>query len=200
MTVETKRSGQDPAGKQPADGSPSATPGTASLERQRFLRHLYEQHFGELTGRLRRLYGSGPPEPEDLAQTAFAKVAEIEDIERIKHPRAFLFRTAINLGLNAIQRSNTARRFIERELLEADAPLMEENSPEDVYSIQQRMTLAARAIDALTPKQKEIVVRSCLKGQTYAVISRETGWSQADISRQMTAALAAMQANLAASS
>lgn len=166
--------------------------GSATGDRDRLLSRLYRDHYRALCLRLRQLYGSGPPEPEDVAQSAFQKLSEIGDLTRIEHPRAFLFRTAINLGLNAISRQSVARRFAERELAGANMPVVEENTPEDVYYMRQRMKRTQTAFAVLTQKQKEIVVRSRLKGETYAEIQKATGWSQADISRQMKLALQAM--------
>jgi RNA polymerase sigma-70 factor (ECF subfamily) len=161
------------------------------------LERLYRQHWRDICRRLRRIYGNGPPEPEDLAQAAFEKFAQLEDHERILHPRAFLIRIATNLGLNAIDRIRTARRFVERELVEACEPVVEENTPEDVYSLRERMALVEKAMSRLTDKQKEILVRSRFRGETYAQIGEETGWSQADISRQLNAALAILQQAMA---
>ena len=155
--------------------------------------HLYKAHFRELCANVRKVFGAGPPEAEDLVQEAFAKFSAIENHSKIQHPRAFIYRTAINLGLNSIKRIKTARRFIEEALREVGEPILEENSPEDVYSYKERLGLSSDAIKTLTPKQREILVRSRLRGQTYAEISAETGWSQADISRQLNAAIAQLQ-------
>lgn len=168
-------------------------PGVVALGRSSVIEALYRQHWRDLCRRLRRIYGNGPPEPEDLAQAAFEKFARLEDQARILHPRAFLLRIAINLGLNAVDRIRTARSFVERELAENSEPILEENSPEDVYSMQERMDVVERAMASLSAKQKEIVVRSRIRGETYAQISEETGWSPADISRQLNAALKTLQ-------
>jgi RNA polymerase sigma factor (sigma-70 family) len=167
--------------------------GSAVSIRDAMLSRIYRAHFRELCLRLRWVYKGGPPDPEDLAQTAFEKLSEFKDLSRIENPRAFLFRTAVNIGLNAIERNRVARRFAERELAAANTPVLEENTPEDVYSLKQRLERTQAAFGSLTAKQKEIVTRSRILGQTYEEIQAETGWSQADISRQLNAALNAMQ-------
>jgi len=182
--------------REPTPPSPAqidAPPRTSRLS----VEDLYRQHWRDLCRRLRRIHGDGPPEPEDLAQAAFEKFATLEDHDRIQHPRAFLFRIAVNLGLNAVERIRVARRFVERELVEADEAVLEENSPEDVYSARERLAVVERAMEQLTMKQKEILVRSRFRGETYAQIGQATGWSQADISRQLNAALAALQRAIA---
>ena len=46
-----------------------------------------------------------------------------------------------------------------------------------------------RLLSGLSDRQREIVQRSRLKGQTYAQISAETGWSLGTISSELRAAL-----------
>ncbi|MEL6363703.1 MAG: sigma-70 family RNA polymerase sigma factor [Pseudomonadota bacterium] len=156
---------------------------------------ITERVLGRLTARLRRVYGDGPPEPEDLAQAAVEKLAgrATGDIENVD---AYLFRTAVNMGLNQIERARVARRYAEFVLTGAHAPVVEETTPEDVYSGRERLERLKRALNTLTPKQRTIVARSRLRGETYAEIRAATGWSEADISRQLKAALARLQDEL----
>lgn len=165
----------------------------AQSRRTRFLNDLYRDNYRELVGRLRKLYGKGPPEPEDLAQAAYAQIAAMEDVSLIHSPRAFLFRTAINLTLNAKDRQRRARNFAQAVSVENSEPALEENTPESVFIGKQAIGTLGEALKALTPKQKEIILRSRFKGETYAEIKAATGWSEADISRQLNQALTAIQ-------
>ena len=165
-------------------------------DRARFLNHLFRQHYGELVGRLRKIHGAGPPEPEDLAQAAFSKLAGLADLGRIRSPRAFLFRTAINLGLNSNDKLRRGRNFVKSQMDGNISPDVEEISPETVLMGKQDLERVARAMQQLSPKQKEILLRSRFKGQTYAEIRKDTGWSEADISRQLARVMALLQAGL----
>ena len=167
------------------DGGPPA--------RASFLRELYRNHFGELVGRLRKLYGAGPPDPEDMAQAAFEKIAKLEDVSHIHSPRAFLFRTAINLTINARSREKRARAHAEQEIIHFPEAGLEENSPEIVFMEKQAIAALGDALKALPPKQREIILRSRFHGETYAEIRAATGWSEADISRQLARALETLQ-------
>lgn len=40
---------------------------------------LYRAHAGDLVAWLRKMFGDGPPEPEDMAQQAFLKLMERPD-------------------------------------------------------------------------------------------------------------------------
>lgn len=159
---------------------------------------IYRTHYASIISRLRSVFGAGPPEPEDLAQEAFVKFSMVSNIDDIDHPKAFIFRTALNLGFNASKRLGVARRFIEQALREADASILEELSPEDVYSSRERLKVLITAAEALSDKQRTILARSRIHGETYAEISASTGWSQADISRQLNQALEILQERLRA--
>ena len=188
-----------PGSALPASGTPDGAERDDSgqaLCRTTFLNKLFRLHYGELVGRLRKIYGAGPPEPEDIAQAAFSKLAELDDLERIRSPRAFLFRTAINLGLNSNDRLKRGRNFVRSQIEGNFSPGMEENSPESVFMGKQDLERVARAIRQLPPKQKEILLRSRFRGQTYAQIRQETGWSEADISRQLSRIMELLQAEL----
>ncbi|MBY9068491.1 RNA polymerase sigma factor [Hyphomonas sp. WL0036] len=168
----------------------------SGADRQRFLAGLFRNHYSELIGRLRKLYGVGPPEPEDIAQAAFSRLAGLEDLSQIHSPRAFLFRTAVNLALNSIDSVRRRNAFVTRHLTLHLSGIVEEHTPESVFIGKQDLERVARAIERLSPKQKEILLRTRFKGQTYAQIKRETGWSQADISRQLKTVLDLLSAEL----
>lgn len=156
------------------------------------IEHLYRAHWNDLCHWLRRRYGPGPPEPEDVAQTAFLKMADVEDLGSIENPRAYLFAIAANTALTGIKWRARTQRFIEGEL-EASGQQLEEISPERAYSSRERFNVVWSQLERLSEKRREIVMRSRIGGQTYEQISAETGWSMADISRQLTAALAEMR-------
>ena len=158
------------------------------------MEQLYRAHWGKLCKRLRRVYGDGPPEPEDLAQAAFAKLTEIPNLQDIQNPGAYLFRAAVNNGLNAIDHIKRVRRFVEREFAIASEDSLEKITPSDVLKSKEALREVEAAMALLSGKQRELLVRSRIKGETYAEISASTGWSKADISRQLNDALAKLQA------
>src|SRR5262249_32309170 len=77
------------------------------------LSDLYGRYRTELIAFIRRKFGSGPPDPEDIAQQAFANFAAIGPRDSIANPRAFLFRTAHNIALNVRKHQRIGRVFLE---------------------------------------------------------------------------------------
>ena len=170
----------------------------ASRQKIKRIERLYRDHWKDLCARLRRVHGNGPPEPEDLAQVAFAKLIEQVDLATIDNPGAFLFRIAINTGRDRLRHMNQTTRLIRDELpcLEGDG--LDQNTPSNVYESRERLSVTAAAIQMLSPKQREILVRSRIKDETFDQISDATGWSKADISRTLKSALLALQAAMRA--
>ena len=125
-----------------------------------------------------------------LAQAAFAKLSEMPNLHEIENHGAYLFRAAVNNGLNAIAHLARVRRFVEREF--AVATEQDKNALWDVLSKEKALQNVEAAMALLSKEQREIVMRSRLRGETYEEISAATGWSKAFISRRLTEALSTL--------
>jgi RNA polymerase sigma-70 factor (ECF subfamily) len=97
-------------------------------------------------------------EAEDLMQTAFCKVWERWDrVGQLDDPVGYLFRTAFNTHHSATRRAvRSARRLMDRA--SGSTPPLE---PGEVAEVRDRAT---RALDVLTPRQREAVVLTELLG------------------------------------
>ena len=149
---------------------------------------LFHKHHAELRNMLRKLFGDGPPEPEDIIQAAFSEMAKLGESHHIEHPKAYLFRASVNIGWRFLKRQTLLREYLEtHEHFFGDE--MEEISPERLLESREALDTVNKAMQSLSPRQREIIVRSRLKGETYDQISNATGWSPAVISRDLNAAL-----------
>lgn len=159
---------------------------------QAALSRLYQQHAGHLIRYLQRNYGFGPPEPEDTVQDVFTRFGSCADWQQIENPKAYLYKMAVNQTLNALKRQRQMNGFLQQQLVLEEEPL-DELGPEQLTAKADQLRQLDAAMALLSDKQKDILIRSRLKGQTYAEIASATGWSQADICRQLYAALSALQ-------
>ena len=171
----------------------ASDPPTAQRRDPGLVERLYRDHWKSLCGRLRKVFGSGPPEPEDLAQTAFTKLIEYTDPSTLEDPASFLFRIAINSGRDRLRHIVRARDLIEEQLAPQRLEPVDRITPSNVYETRERLAVIERAIASLTPKQREVLTRSRLKGETFEQIRDACGWSKADISRTLQAALGVLQ-------
>jgi RNA polymerase sigma-70 factor (ECF subfamily) len=160
----------------------------SALARMAFIDALYREYHLELVRYLRRICGSGPPEAEDLVQAAFVRIARIERVDKIQNPRAFLYKVAINLALTSLKHRARTRRFLEEMLRDIEIEL-KDSAQRSVGDVRERYDELNLGISLLTDKQRELIFRSRIKGETYSEISTDTGWSPADISRSLNKAV-----------
>lgn len=153
---------------------------------------LYRDYCSELCSRLRRSFGTGPPDPEDAAQAAFAKFAALEDRDRIRNPRAFLLTTARNIILDHKRSEGRHFNYAQSVLAEHTSFKLDELTPERVVIEKERFDIVRRAIDTLPHKQQVVLGLSRRRGYTYMQIVEETGWSYGDVYRHMNMALATL--------
>ncbi len=173
------------------EDSPSVSHVKVSDATNKFLGKLYSKLRPELCAYIQKTFGSGPPEPEDVVQSTFSRFAELENPENIDHPRALLYTMARNLVLDQKRRQQTAHRFIE-DMMQERGEKLEQIGPERVLLARRGLQEQTEAINSLPLKQRQILVLSRQYGYTYAEIAEQTGWSLADISRQLHKALATL--------
>lgn len=169
-------------------------PADQSERRKKQIDQLYRQHKRALTARLRKVYGGGPPDPQDLVQIAFAKLAAADDIDAIRKPGAFLFRVAVNAGLDQVDRLASARRFEEEQLRAVTT--VQTPTPETVYLGQEALLRLGRMVDALPAQQREIVYRARFKGETLTEIAQDMQVNVSSVSRQLAKAMTQLRTGL----
>ena len=70
-----------------------------------------------------------------------------------------------------------------------EAELLSCSEPDKVLLSQRALQRLGASFNQLSDKQKYIVTASRIDGKTYQQIANETGWSLADICRQLNSAL-----------
>lgn len=162
------------------------------------LNDLYERYWGELCRYLNRRFGAGPPEPEDIAQVAFAKFIAIANRQCISNPRAFLYKTARNAVVDHHRKTRCQDSYVADALARAGEEILDEITPERVIMERERFAILNDVVKWLPEKQRRVLMMSRYHGETYAEISRKTGWSKSDIGRQVIAAVEAIDEALRA--
>lgn len=160
------------------------------------LQRLYRLHGASLVAALRKRFGEGPPDPEDAAHAAIIKYIELNADTEVASPRAFLFAMARNLMVDELRRMDVRHRHVEHEECNPLVARVEEITPENVLLNRERRTRLNEAVRALPERQRRLIVMSRIDGLSYKQIAERTGLSQAGISREITRALAALQAQL----
>jgi RNA polymerase sigma-70 factor, ECF subfamily len=125
-------------------------------------------------------------EAEDLMQTAFCKVWERwHRVSVLDDPVGYLFRTAFNTHTSTTRRAlRAARRLVDRS---SDRP-----APLEPAELAEVRDTATRALDVLTPRQREAVVLTELLGLGRAEAARVMGIRPATVRVLVSQARAAL--------
>lgn len=143
----------------------------------------------ETLRRVLRRRGNSAAETEDLIQEAFLRMQEYcERGGAVRRPEGFLMRTALRLAANA-------RRDAHRELYcdGAGAELTRlidcAPRPDEVLAGQQCLMRMRVALEAASPRTREVLFMQRLDGMSYAQIGARLGISVSAVEKHMAKAL-----------
>ena len=117
---------------------------------------------------------------DDIAQEVFLRLMRYEKTELIDHPQAYLFKVASNVAAEWSIRAHNKRPHEHKWLTnliddnQADSPLVLAQSREEVE----------RALNTLTPHQRELLKLFFADGLAYAQIATQLGESLRSVRRQ----------------
>jgi RNA polymerase sigma factor (sigma-70 family) len=167
----------------------------ALVQRDSGMDALYARHWGELCRYIKKQFGAGPPDPEDVAQEAFMKFAAVDDRNAIDNPRAYLFRTAHNVFVDE------HRRLVLRRPSPGNTearPVSDDRTPERVLVGQERLEILARSLRAMPAVRRRSFLLNRLQGRSCAAIARMTGYSESAVKKHIGLALAELEAAMTA--
>jgi RNA polymerase sigma-70 factor (ECF subfamily) len=164
-----------------------ARPGSG--EDLRGLDEAYRRYRGEVSAYIERKFGRGPPEPDDVAQTAFLRFASYARDNPIENPRAFLYTLARNIVLDHRRRAQVAEAHA-RELKPslADAPY--EFSPERVLLDRERLGLLVEALTQMPLRRRRMVLMNRFENLSCEEIGRRLGVSTSTVQKEVVRGLA----------
>ena len=150
----------------------------------------FERHWRDIVAFVRRKVGAGPPEPEEIAQQAFANYAAMDDPSAVANPRAFLHRTASNLLANHYRRGAVERRHAASEAVDAEISAAGDGfTPETVLLGKEQLALVEEAMRAMEPRRRRYLLMNRLDGLSYAEIARREGVSESGVRKVVAAAV-----------
>jgi RNA polymerase sigma factor (sigma-70 family) len=161
---------------------------SADGERRQQLSDLYRVHWKGLCGYVRAQFGPGPPEPEDVAQTAFIRFAAA-DPAHIENPRAFLYATARHLVIDHHRQAQRATAHQQAAQSAAEDHVYE-LSPENVLLQAERFRILAQALERMPLKRRRLVLLNRFEGLSYAQIGEQFGMSAENVRKHIERTLA----------
>lgn len=156
---------------------------------------LYARHWAELCNYVKKTFGAGPPEPEDVAQQAFVSLAAVEHPETIENVRAYLYRTAHNLVVDERRRASSRTQAVVA-LFPQLQNKSDDRTPESVLIAKERLAVLEQAIRTLPEERRRSFIFNRLHGLSCAEIARRTGYSDSAVKKHIAQALDALEAAL----
>ena len=160
------------------------------------IRDIYVQYRSELCHYVIGNVGVTKSEAEDVVQSAFARIAEI-DMHSIRNPRAFLYKTCYNIAIDQKRRGHVRQKHID-EVIHCGSEAVEELSPERFYEASRQMSIIAKALWGMPKKRRQLLLMSRFDGLSYAEIARRVSLSETVVRKHVSKALADCQKALQA--
>lgn len=164
--------------------------------RTRFLDALYRQYARPLLRFLSRQNISAE-EAKEIVQETYVRMHEVPHVEALEQPRAYLYRTAINLTRDT-QRQR--RRGSNVTVLNPQYPdqdvASEEPAADRVLSGEQELQIIRAAIAELSPVCRQVFVMHRFESATYKEIAETLGLSVSSIEKYVIQALAQLKKRL----
>ena len=146
-------------------------------------------YLGLRTSLARAIMGIVPPrEVEDIVQETYVRVCQIKHPENIRQPRSYLFRTARNLALDYLKRSET--KYTEG-MDEQDIDTLMDGGDADDSTFEQvasneEFALFCEAVRHLPVKCRRVFVLKKVYGFTQIEISRELNISIGTVEKHIS--------------
>lgn len=139
---------------------------------------LYIRYSNELINFVRRKIGNGPPEAQDVVQQAFTNFAALERPEEIKNPRAFLYRTVLNI---AIDQGRQQKRHQRLDAFIGTGQVCDILEPERQLIGREELQTLEKTILALSQRDRTFFLLNRLEDVSCAEIARRTNMSASGV-------------------
>jgi RNA polymerase sigma factor (sigma-70 family) len=135
-----------------------------------------------------------PGEIDDLAQEVFLRLLRYSDDIAVENPQGYLFRIAANVANEWRERSRVRKPHDDQwldDLLEDS-----EHEPEAMLDHEQRDAYVHATVDALKPRQRQILLMHINDGMTYKQIAIQLGTTYRVVLRDLTKAYSTLRGQL----
>lgn len=146
------------------------------------MEHYYRELVSFLSARLGNRQAA-----EDIAHDAYLRVLERTDTQPIEHPRAFLYRTALNLVIDR-HRRHLLRQSEPLEVLDQDER-WHTAAPTLNLQLDQRLALMRKALDELSKPCRDSFLLRKLEGLSHQQIAERLGISRSLVEKHIVNAM-----------
>ncbi|MGO2485643.1 MAG: sigma-70 family RNA polymerase sigma factor [Pseudomonas taetrolens] len=147
---------------------------------------MLENYYRELVSFLSARLGNAQA-AEDVVHDAYVRVLERTAAEPIEQPRAFLYRTALNLVIDG-HRRNTLRQIEPLDVLDTEERFFSP-SPQVLIDHGQRLEMLQRALAELPAACRDSFLLRKLEGLSHLEIAERLGVSRSVVEKNIVNAM-----------
>ncbi|MEM6485031.1 MAG: RNA polymerase sigma factor [Pseudomonadota bacterium] len=150
---------------------------------------FYRDHFHRFVADLRAKFGSGPPDPEDVAQRAFEKLLNhSETQEPIRSVKAYLWMICRNIIISDLRSQKTAKQRDFEYLEQRSEPEGFVLCPERVLASKEQISIVEGLLSEMPYKRRKSFLLIRVHGLTQTEAARELGISRTAVSKHVAKA------------
>lgn len=132
-------------------------------------------------------------EAQDLAQEVFLRILRVEDPDLIRHPRAYLYRVAVNVIQEWRLRN---QRFPVKDDHDLEQEAADESGPVDEIEARERAERLNRAVAGLPARYRAILVLRVNQGLTHKEVAEKLDITPRMVKRHLIKAYAKLRERL----
>jgi RNA polymerase sigma-70 factor (ECF subfamily) len=153
------------------------------------LDRLYRDSWRDVCRLVHSRFGPGPPEPEEIAQAAFERLAAVKSPQMIRNPRNFLFTVAINIAHDQRRRAVT-RTAVDREIANHNQEVdVSEATPECVLEAKQRFEIFKLALSRMSAVRRRVFLLIRIEGVSVSEVAQQFCISEAAVYKHISRAM-----------
>ncbi|RYE41367.1 MAG: RNA polymerase sigma factor [Hyphomicrobiales bacterium] len=157
-----------------------------------FIERLYNRYFGQLVNGIRATYGDGPPDPDEVAQQAFAKLASRPSIDDIADAESYVWIAARNIMLSEKRAMRVRSEHFEQAKKGVFGATCDNFDPERVFIAKDNLDLVIRMLKEMPARRRQIFLLVRVDGLTPEQAGRAMGVSRTSAVRHIALATAAI--------
>lgn len=170
----------------PSSDPPAAT----AAQRAARLAQLFEEHNAALV-QLLRVRLRSDQEAKDVAQEAYVRLLQLDQLGDVEYLRAYLFRTALNIATDRL-RSNAMRAAAHRDPMFAGS--VDESSPETAVAAVESLHAVQRALNSLPARERYAFLLHRVAEVHVDKVAQQLGVSRRSVQGYVVKALLRCQA------
>ena len=151
---------------------------------------LYQEYYAPLVATLRKMYGDGPPDPEDVANEAFERIVARGDDGSINNLKAFVWRIARNVVLKTRRDSaSRSRRNFEVEKIFFPEKSYE-STPERIIEAREQLRAINLLLRTMPEKRRHAFILHRIEGLSITGTAQTLGMSRPGAAKHIARAAA----------